>query len=109
MINRRSAIALTLASPLALGAALERRPQGKSRPIAQFPFELLANAIFIQAKLNGKGPFLFSLDTGSSNSVIALGVSSSVVTGWSLATGGWLGGTTWSAHAQRRSSSPNTF
>ena len=71
MINRRSAIALTLASPLALGAALERRPQGKSRPIAQFPFELLANAIFIQAKLNGKGPFLFSLDTGSSNSVIA--------------------------------------
>lgn len=37
----------------------------------QFSFELLANAIFIPVLVNGKGPYLFALDTGSYNSVIA--------------------------------------
>lgn len=42
----------------------------------KFPFELLANAIFIPAVVNGKGPYLFALDTGSMNSVVASEVSS---------------------------------
>jgi PDZ domain len=29
------------------------------------PFELLGNAIFVSARVNGKGPFLFTLDSGS--------------------------------------------
>jgi hypothetical protein len=37
----------------------------------QVPFELLANAVFVSAKVNGKGPFLFAIDTGSSGSVFA--------------------------------------
>lgn len=37
----------------------------------QFPFELLANAIFLPVMVNGKGPFLFSMDTGSDNSLLA--------------------------------------
>jgi hypothetical protein len=37
----------------------------------QVPFELLANAIFVTAKINGHGPFLFALDTGSCCSVFA--------------------------------------
>ncbi len=37
----------------------------------QFPFELLANTIFIPVLVNGKGPYLFAVDTGSYNSVIA--------------------------------------
>jgi hypothetical protein len=37
----------------------------------QVPFELLANAIFVTAKVNGHGPFLFALDTGSCCTVFA--------------------------------------
>jgi len=37
----------------------------------RFPFELLANAIFIRASVNGGPPRLFALDTGSTNSIIA--------------------------------------
>jgi hypothetical protein len=37
----------------------------------RFSFELLANAIFIPVIVNGKGPYLFAVDTGSYNSVIA--------------------------------------
>ena len=44
-------------------------PAGKSA--VPVPFELLANAVFVSAKLNGKGPFLFAIDTGSSGSVFA--------------------------------------
>jgi hypothetical protein len=39
--------------------------------LARIPFELLANAVFFRCGVNGKGPYLFSLDTGSSNCVIA--------------------------------------
>jgi PDZ domain/Aspartyl protease len=31
----------------------------------EVPFELLANAVYVSATMNGKGPFLFALDTGS--------------------------------------------
>jgi hypothetical protein len=44
-------------------------PTGKSA--VQVPFELLANAVFVSAKVNGKGPFLFAIDTGSWGSVFA--------------------------------------
>lgn len=71
MIDRRTAVGLVLGLPAALGNALTAKPVRKRALIAQFPFQLLANAIYFHAKLNGKGPYLFSLDTGSSNSVIA--------------------------------------
>lgn len=40
-------------------------------PIAQIRFALLANAIFLPVYVNGKGPFLFELDTGSEMSMVA--------------------------------------
>jgi hypothetical protein len=46
-----------------------RLPNGAAE--VRFPFELLANAIFFDAGVNGKGPHLFALDTGSTNTVIA--------------------------------------
>jgi hypothetical protein len=36
-----------------------------------FPFEFLANAVFIPVKVNGKGPYLFYVDTGASDAIIA--------------------------------------
>ena len=73
MIDRRGSVELILLMPFALsrGRAFASTLRGKAAPLAEFPFELLANAIYFRAKLNGKGPYLFSLDTGSSNSVIA--------------------------------------
>jgi hypothetical protein len=44
---------------------------GSQGLLARMPFELLANAVFLPLRVNGRGPYLFSLDTGSSNSVIA--------------------------------------
>jgi hypothetical protein len=72
MIDRRTAVSLMSLVPLAFTPAFAEplRRRGEV-PLAQFPFELLANGIYFRAKLNGKGPYLFSLDTGSSNSVIA--------------------------------------
>ena len=35
------------------------------------PFDVLANAIYVSARVNGRGPFLFVLDTGSCCSVFA--------------------------------------
>jgi hypothetical protein len=46
-----------------------RLPNGAAE--VRFSFELLANAIFFDAGVNGKGPHLFALDTGSTNTVIA--------------------------------------
>ena len=37
----------------------------------QFPFELLANQIFVPVTVNGKGPYTFILDTGAPGVVIA--------------------------------------
>ncbi|HEY2860490.1 MAG TPA: aspartyl protease family protein [Terracidiphilus sp.] len=44
-------------------------PAGKTA--VQTPFELLGNAIYVSARMNGRGPFLFVLDTGSCCSVLA--------------------------------------
>ena len=71
MIDRRSVVELMLVLPLAAGRALAETPGARAQPLTEFPFELLGNAIYFQASVNGKGPFPFSLDTGSSNSVIA--------------------------------------
>jgi hypothetical protein len=42
-----------------------------NRLAVQVSFELLANSIFLPVVVNHKGPFLFNLDTGSTNSVVA--------------------------------------
>lgn len=36
-----------------------------------FPFEFLANAVFIPVRVNGRGPYLFYVDTGASDAIIA--------------------------------------
>lgn len=36
-----------------------------------FPFEFLANAVFISVKVNGRGPYPFFVDTGASDAIIA--------------------------------------
>jgi hypothetical protein len=51
-------------------------PKGKSS--VTFPFELLANAILFPVHVNGRGPFLFELDTGSFNSPIASELASEI-------------------------------
>ena len=71
MIDRRTAVELMLLLPLASGRTLAKATIARGRPLTTFPFELLGNGIYFQASVNGKGPFSFSLDTGSSNSVIA--------------------------------------
>src|SRR6516162_234218 len=48
-------------------------PPGVDR--VQSPFELLSNAIYFPVLVNDKGPYLFALDTGSFNSVVAAEVS----------------------------------
>ena len=53
--------------PNETGAAGFSFPLGNS--VLQVPFEVLANAIFDSAQANGKGPFLFAIDTGSWGSV----------------------------------------
>jgi Trypsin-like serine proteases, typically periplasmic, contain C-terminal PDZ domain len=37
----------------------------------QIPFEFLANSVFIPVKVQGKGPYLFYVDTGASDAIIA--------------------------------------
>ena len=37
----------------------------------QLPFKILGNAPYAQVTINGRGPFVFEIDTGSSNSPIA--------------------------------------
>lgn len=44
-------------------------PPGKSA--VQVPFELLANAMVLSLQVNGKGPYLFEIDTGASDSTFA--------------------------------------
>src|SRR5437763_11663064 len=44
-------------------------PEGKKS--VTFPFELIANGIYLPMRVNGKGPFAFELDTGSFNSIVA--------------------------------------
>jgi hypothetical protein len=39
-----------------------------ARSSVRVPFELLANSPYVQVKVNGKGPFLFAIDTGSIDS-----------------------------------------
>jgi len=42
-----------------------------SQTFVRIPFELLANSPYINVKVNGKGPFLFALDTGAMESPLA--------------------------------------
>jgi hypothetical protein len=54
-------------------------PQGATQAVSfpadqsyvRVPFQFLANAVFVQAKVNGKGPYLFYVDTGASDAIIA--------------------------------------
>lgn len=48
-------------------------PNGASS--VQFGFDLLANAVFIPVLVNGRGPYLFAVDTGSYNSIVATEVA----------------------------------
>lgn len=42
-----------------------------NQPSVQIPFEFLANSVFISVKVQGKGPYLFYVDTGASDAIIA--------------------------------------
>src|SRR5690348_381848 len=61
---KRALLAL-LAALLGCGPASAQ----KERP-AEIPFELVHNEILVFAKLNGKGPFLMKVDTGTDPSVV---------------------------------------
>jgi hypothetical protein len=49
------------------GAADRRQPCAPVRPAAVIPFEFLGKHIFADARLDGKGPFDFVVDTGGVN------------------------------------------
>jgi hypothetical protein len=66
-----AAAGLSLLTLAPCGVLAKPAASGPNGRVARFPFELLANAIFIPAKVNGKGPALFALDTGSTNSIVA--------------------------------------
>jgi hypothetical protein len=76
-IGRRALLSSIASLPvLGLGesAALAAAESGlfpRGARQVRFPFELLANAIFIPVAVNGNSPRLFALDTGSTNSIIA--------------------------------------
>lgn len=59
-----------------LGLLLEAPVSGApaERP-TEIPFELVQNQIIVSAKLNGKGPFLVTIDTGADNSMIDIGAA----------------------------------
>lgn len=61
-------VALILAATLSTAGAPTQSPP---RVLAVVPFQLLANGVFVPVYLNGKGPFLFELDTGSDMSMVA--------------------------------------
>jgi PDZ domain len=62
-------------------AAVVAWPEGTSS--VTMPFELLANCPYVQVRVNGKGPFLFEVDTGAYTVV-----ASETVVGMSLQTSG---------------------
>lgn len=66
LIEKGSAATAPAASP---PAGTVRLPDGQTS--VQFPFELLANSVFVQLHVNGKGPLTFGMDTGSFNSIVA--------------------------------------
>ena len=80
-MNRRTALhsrLLALIAIVALCAAVDgqdaRREaaakQGAGQTVAQIPFELNGNQIFLRTRVNGSEPLWFGLDTGASGSVI---------------------------------------
>ena len=46
--------------------------QAKLKPTAEVPFEFYKNLIFLEVKINGKGPFNMMLDTGTTPSAMDL-------------------------------------
>jgi hypothetical protein len=92
--------ALLLVTAIGCTAAPPPPPAGTA-----VPFELLANAIFVSARVNGHGPFLFALDTGSCCSVFAselVGELGMTPHGESHGVGAGAGSTTLSPHSSRR-------
>jgi hypothetical protein len=51
----------------ALLIALLGASSAEAREVAQFPFQLLDNRVFVPATLNGHGPYSFILDNGASS------------------------------------------
>jgi hypothetical protein len=66
-VNCETLAQISQADPITVGTF--SFPAGKNA--VQVPFELLANAVFVSTEVNGKGPFLFAIDTGSAGSVFA--------------------------------------
>ncbi len=79
-LSRRALVSTALLTVMSLHA-VHAAPSRADGLLARFPFELLANAVFIPLHVNGKGPYLFSLDTGSSNSIVASEVAAELAIG----------------------------
>jgi PDZ domain-containing protein len=67
MAGARAAFAILL---FVAGVA-QVRPDGDSSVLARLPMQVLANAPYVDATMNGRGPFTFEIDTGSMNSPLA--------------------------------------
>jgi predicted aspartyl protease len=67
-IGLRSFLAAAFVCAAGLSAAEDARP-------TEIPFELVQNQIVVSARLNGKGPFLVTIDTGADNSMIDIGAA----------------------------------
>jgi len=57
--------------PAQSGSASAAKSKTAGAPLLRLPFQLLANCPFVPVKINGRGPFNFEVDTGSSSSPFA--------------------------------------
>lgn len=53
-------------APLVADACQLARAAAQAKPVLRVPFELVDGRIYVQAKVNGRGPYRFAVDTGAS-------------------------------------------
>lgn len=69
---KRNHFSITAVCLLMLVFSCSSLAQTKHKPSAEAPFEFYKNLIFLEVKINGKGPFNMMLDTGTTPSALDL-------------------------------------
>lgn len=72
---KRNLFSITAVCLLMLVFSCSSLAQTKLKPSAEIPFEFYKNLIFLEVKINGKGPFNMMLDTGTTPSALDLAVA----------------------------------
>jgi hypothetical protein len=69
---KRNLVSYPIVCLLMLALSCFSFAQAKIKPNAEMPFEFYKNLIFLEVKINGKGPFNMMLDTGTTPSALDL-------------------------------------